>query len=921
MAKEKGAPKRTRQVGQQEEALKRLKLLQEVRADIDTTMNLNQVLPKVLDTGLRVVGVQTGSIMLLNQDGELEFKARRQGPASLPQEKKHRSFQVGEGIAGWVALQGQPAHVPDVTLDKRFVPPKPGGALLFRSLLSVPISPADTAIGVINADHPAPGRFTEADLRLLSDLADQVLIAIGRAGLVDASQALQQAATTIERPTLPAFLEEVAHITRCLLYVPVCVIRLFDDNQQLKVAAAAGLTDRQMAVVKGFGLGHRPFDSLGSERLVYIDRAERATTASRGSQAKLIAELGLASGLIVVMRIKGQAIGTIEALTRVPRQFALWEKDLFCVFSDQAAVLIQNEELLEEEKSRGRALESLHGVGQSLTRLTIEQGQLESILQEIANQALTVSGAEIVTLYQYYESRTKFVTPPTIGGKENLRFGPPMTTEIYDDDVVARIAHLGESLWAPDAQTAALMYGTGIREPKVPGEETRPRFVIREQIESSVGIPLKVGHEVVGVMFFNYRKPQRFLEDYRRLLDTFANSAAIAIQNARQYDALRIAQAQASQAREHAWKEFSAMTAHRMGTEAADIAGALHWLKPALGPAAENMEAKQYLSRIEGALTRMNNVVTQFTEFAKPPELKLEPVNVNELLQEARSTVSMAGAEKVQVDMELADDLPGMRGDREKLVYSFKEMFHNAIKAMPQGGRLRVATQIIGQGDRISIEFHDTGSGVAPEHKERIFVPGVRVRPGGTGLGLAIIRQTIQEHGGRITEVGTLGQGAHFVIELPAGMSAGETEQTMTAQILVVEDTEHFRYDLERILGSPHRRVFTAKNEFEAEQLLAEASFDLVITDIKLDEAGGTETGGLQVLRVVRAKDQTIPVIVVTAFGKKEVPADERPDAVITSVEEMVKQMGAFAYVQRPHPARDYLEVIAETVALALEKR
>lgn len=770
MARNENADKNTRLFQKQEEALKRLELLHEVRADIDTTVNLDQVLPKILDTGLRVVGVETGSIMLLNQDGELDFKARRKVQGSLPPGEEFRSFKVGEGVAGWVALHGEPALVPDVTWDGRFVPPKPGGPLLFRSLLSVPIMPADTVIGVINVDHPDPNRFTEKDLRLLSDLADQVLIAIGRAGLVDASQALQQAAS--EHPTLPAVLQEVANITRRLLYVPMCVIRLFDEhNQRLKIAATAGLDQTQVGVVERLALNHHPFDSLGDDRLVYIDHVQRATVASGYRQAELIAELGLASELIVVMQIKGQAIGTIEAYTWAPRRFALWEQDLFRVFTDQAAVFIENIKLLEQEKNRVHALTSIHEVGHSLTRLTIEsRGQLEDILQEIANQALKVSGADIVTLYQYYESTDKFVTPPTIGGKKNLLDDRPMTTEIYEDDVVARIARLREPHWAPNAQADEFMYGTGIREPKVPGEETRPRFVVREEVKSSVGIPLKVGNEVVGVMFFNYRTSRRFLEDERRLLETFANSAAIAIQNARQYDALRAAQAQAGRVREQAWKEFSAMTAHRMGTEAADISGALHWLKAALGSVAESEDVNQYLTRIEAALRRMSSTVREFTEFVKPPELKLERFDVSDLLHKAKSDVSMEGVERVRVHLEVANGLPDLWGDRDRLLYSFKEMFQNAIKAMPLGGDLKVRTRGIDQGTRIQIEFIDTGPGVQPEYKQRIFEPGFRDRRAGTGLGLAIVQQTIQQHSGSITEVGAFREGAHFVIELPVGI-------------------------------------------------------------------------------------------------------------------------------------------------------
>lgn len=145
----------------------------------------------------------------------------------------------------------------------------------------------------------------------------------------------------------------------------------------------------------------------------------------------------------------------------------------------------------------------------------------------------------------------------------------------------------------------------------------------------------------------------------------------------------------------------------------------------------------------------------------------------------------------------------------------------------------------------------------------------------------------------------------------------------MPEQILIVEDNKNLRGDLWKVIvtSAPRRRVVAVQNEFEAKQRIEETSFDVVITDIKLDEAGGTKTGGLKVLQNVHRKDQTTPVIVVTAYGKMEIPADESFDAETISIEEMTKQMGAFAYVPRPHPAGDYLDIIREKVTQALEHR
>ena len=139
----------------------------------------------------------------------------------------------------------------------------------------------------------------------------------------------------------------------------------------------------------------------------------------------------------------------------------------------------------------------------------------------------------------------------------------------------------------------------------------------------------------------------------------------------------------------------------------------------------------------------------------------------------------------------------------------------------------------------------------------------------------------------------------------------------------MVDDNDKLREHLEDIVrrDAPNREVLGASNESEAIRLLDETSFDLVITDINLEEGGGSPTGGLSVLRAVLERDERIPVIVVTAFGTMQVRESERRDAQALSVKEVAKRLGCFAFVPRPFPGRDYLDVVREAVARAIEAR
>ena len=140
--------------------------------------------------------------------------------------------------------------------------------------------------------------------------------------------------------------------------------------------------------------------------------------------------------------------------------------------------------------------------------------------------------------------------------------------------------------------------------------------------------------------------------------------------------------------------------------------------------------------------------------------------------------------------------------------------------------------------------------------------------------------------------------------------------------ILIVEDTPNLRYDLMNIvkLDRRNRKIFTAKNENQAERLIKSHLFDVIITDVNLDEAGGKKTGGLDVLRAAFRKNKNAKVIVVSAFGKMEVRDQETKQNKSITIEEKVKKMGAFYYIHRPNPECNYLEKVGHFVDSVLNE-
>jgi len=140
-------------------------------------------------------------------------------------------------------------------------------------------------------------------------------------------------------------------------------------------------------------------------------------------------------------------------------------------------------------------------------------------------------------------------------------------------------------------------------------------------------------------------------------------------------------------------------------------------------------------------------------------------------------------------------------------------------------------------------------------------------------------------------------------------------------RILIVEDNANLREDLKNIiaLDNPAKEIDTAQNEYKALRQIEYRNYEVIVTDIKLDEAGGTATGGLKVLEAALKKSRKTKVIVVTAYGKKEIPRDDKPTSERIPIEEEVIKMGAFKCIQRPNPNRNYLEIVQQYVNLAIK--
>jgi signal transduction histidine kinase len=192
----------------------------------------------------------------------------------------------------------------------------------------------------------------------------------------------------------------------------------------------------------------------------------------------------------------------------------------------------------------------------------------------------------------------------------------------------------------------------------------------------------------------------------------------------------------------------------------------------------KRQEAIGLLEAMAREIDRLTEISEQYLAFARPPRPGRDRVELNEVVSALvafmRAELQQAG---VTVKLELASELPPVLGDEGQLRQALRNLIRNAREAMtPHGGRLTVRTKLVPGGDskpeQAAIEIQDEGPGVAPEALANLFDPFYSTKEQGTGLGLALTQQIALDHGGRLECQSPPGQGATFILTLPAGGAA-----------------------------------------------------------------------------------------------------------------------------------------------------
>jgi len=366
--------------------------------------------------------------------------------------------------------------------------------------------------------------------------------------------------------------------------------------------------------------------------------------------------------------------------------------------------------------------------------------------------------------------------------------------------------------------------------------------------------------------------------------------------------------------------EFLSRMSHELRTPLNAILGFGQLLERQNPTDAQRTRIRYIISAGRHLLNLINEVLDISRIEAGNLQLSLEPVSVGEVLQETLDLMRPLAADRT-IDLSVMTSLDSscyVLADRQRLKQVLLNLFTNAVKYTPIGGKVTVSDIFCGEG-ALRLIVTDTGPGIPVDKLSRLFTPFDRLGAEsssveGTGLGLALCQRLVHAMGGTVGVSSTAGNGSTFWVELPLTQSplerlaeqmsgAQEREQggqVERRQILYIEDNLSNLTLIEQMLADePGVELITAMQGQMGLDLARQHLPDLILLDLHLPDIPGWE-----VLARLQKEDATrgIPVIVISA------------DATARQIDRLMKA-GASAYLTKPLDMGEFYRVVSETKA------
>jgi signal transduction histidine kinase len=609
---------------------------------------------------------------------------------------------------------------------------------------------------------------------LVKTFADQAVIAIENVRLFnELKESLEQQTATSEilgviassptdiQPVLDTIAESAARVCSAndaaIRLVEQNVLRLAAHHGPIPMLATAELAiDRQSVAGRAF---------IERQRIHVADLLSVTTTEFPRTRDTTEQE-GNRTVLVVPLMREGIPVGTIMIRRTEIRPFTDKQIRFLETFASQAVIAIENVRLFQELQQRTDELmrsvgelKALGEVGQAVSS-TLD---LETVLTRIASHSVQLTGAAGGVIYEYDEESEEF----------HLR-GSHQIEKEFVDALRASPIRLGGGALGQAASTRSPMEVPDILD-QGDYSATRMRPVLRQLgYRSLLAVPLLRENQIMGGLTIFRRTPGSFPPGVVNLLQTFATQSVLAIQNARLFREIEDKSRQIEAANRHK-SEFLANMSHELRTPLNAIIGFSEVLQERLFGELNEKQA-EYTDDILTSGRHLLSLINEILDLSKVEagrmELELASFDLPLAIDNARTFVrERATKHGIMLDLSVDDRLGDYLGDERKIKQILLNLLSNAVKFTPEGGRIGINARQTNGGVEISVT--DTGIGIAPEDRARIFEEFRQVggdyahKKEGTGLGLTLAKKFVELHGGKIWVTSELGKGSTFSFTLP----------------------------------------------------------------------------------------------------------------------------------------------------------
>jgi signal transduction histidine kinase/CheY-like chemotaxis protein/putative methionine-R-sulfoxide reductase with GAF domain len=861
-----------------------------------STFDLQAVFETLVQSAAQLCEADMASIHRPSGKGYQRVASRGFSP-ELDAFMKDKAIEPARGTtAGRALLERRIVHIPDVLSDPDYILFEAQRIAGFRTMLGVPLLREGTPVGVIVLQRKSVRPFTDKQIELATTFADQAVIAIENVRLFEEVQA-----RTRELSEALEHQRATSEILNVISRSPTNAQPVFDAI----VESAARLCEAVFSVVwlyDGDRLHHVANNNFTPEVIrrilqTYPKRPDRSTVGGRAVLDAKIAhipdtladpeyshELALAgnwrSVLSAPMLRDGRPVGAISVGKAEPVRFSEQQVQLLSTFADQAVIAIENVRLFDELRESLQQQTATADVLKVISRSTFD---LQTVLRTLVESAARLCDADSATITRqkggvFYRAEAYGFSPEFVEYVRHVPVEPERRTATGRALLEGRVIHIADVLDDPDY---------GWTEAQKLGD-----------FRTILGVPMLREGIPIGVLALTRSEVRPFTHKQIELVSTFADQAAIAIENVRLFDEIQEKSRQLEMASQHKSQFLSSMS-HELRTPLNAIIG-LTEMMVSNATRFGTEKAQEPLRRVSGAGTHLLGLINQILDLSKIEagklELTVETIPLAPLIDEVVGTArQLADQNKNRLIVEGHDAPATLNVDAMRLRQILLNLLSNACKFTKEGEvTLRFRTIIDGRG-WVEFAVSDTGIGMTPEQQTKLFQEFSQAdastarQYGGTGLGLAITRKLAQMMGGDVTVASEQGKGSVFTVRLPAGadtmtadsVGLGGSEPAVAGWILVIDDDVIARDLIADNLKLAGFSVVTAAGGLEGLKLARDLRPLAITLDVMMPDLDGWS-----VLAALRQDVELaeIPVIMVTIL-------DERRRAA---------ELGAAGYLTKP---------------------